>query len=207
VNILARVISFIFHPLLMATYLLGLLSFLLPSALYPINMQSQLSFLVLIFVMTFALPAINISFFRIIGAISSFAMEKRKERLRPFFLITIVYCFVTYIFSVKTRVSTDDNLFKFLLIIDFLVIAATAITFFYKVSIHSLGIMGFLGVIIPLNRVAEDNILFIPTLVLLIIAGLVMSARLQLNSHSPREVLVGAVTGFGIGFLGMIILF
>lgn len=206
-NILARVISFIFHPLLMATYLLGLLSFYLPSALYPINVGSRWSFLLLIFVMTFALPVINISFFRIMGTISSFNMIQRRERIRPFFLITIIYCFVTYIFSFKTRISTDDSLFKLLLIIDCLVIAATMITFFYKVSIHSIGIMGLLGIIIPLNKVAENNSLFLPTIALLIIAGLVMSARLQLNSHTPREVFVGALTGFSIGFFGMIILF
>jgi len=207
VNILARVISFVFHPLLMATYLLGLLSFYLPSALYPINMGARGSFLLLIFLMTFALPAINISLFRIIGTISSFTMIQIKERIRPFFLITIIYCFVTYIFSFKTRISTDDSLFKLLLIIDCLVIAATMITFFYKVSIHSIGIMGLLGIIIPLNRVAENNSLFLPTIALLIIAGLVMSARLQLNSHTSREVWVGAATGFSIGFFGIIILF
>jgi hypothetical protein len=207
VNILARVISFIFHPLLMTTYLLGLLSFCLPSALYPINIESRLSFLLLIFVMTFILPALNISFFRIIGTISSFSMEQRKERIRPFFLITIIYCFVTYIFSVRTRISTDDNLFRFLIIIDLLVIVATVITFFYKISIHSIGVMGVLGVLLPLNKVDENDTLFLPTLILMVVAGLVMSARLHLNSHTPREVWLGAVTGLAVGFLGMLFLF
>ena len=206
-NILARVVSVIFHPLLMATYVFGLLSFFLPSALYPVSAHSQLSFLLLIFLMTFALPAINISLFRIIGTITSFAMEERKERIRPFFLITIIYCFVTYIFTFKTGIGTDDNLFNLLVIIDCLVIAATVITFFYKVSVHSIGVGGMVGMILPLNRIAEDGSLFIPTMALLLIAGLVMSARLQLNSHTSREVWVGALTGFLIGFLGMIILF
>ncbi len=134
-------------------------------------------------------------------------MEERKERIRPFFLITIIYCFVTYIFSVKTRMSTDDSLFRIFLIIDSLVIAATMITFFYKVSIHSIGITGILGVVIALNRVAEDNSLLIPIIVLVIITGIVMSARLQLNSHTSREVWIGSLTGFSIGFFGMIIFF
>lgn len=134
-------------------------------------------------------------------------MEQRKERIRPFFLITIIYCFVTYIFTAKTRISTDDSLFKLLLIIDCLVIASTVITFFYKVSVHSIGVMGILGIILPLNNVAENNSLFVPTIVLLVIAGIVMSARLQLNSHTPREVWIGAGTGLLIGFLGTIFLF
>jgi membrane-associated phospholipid phosphatase len=86
-------------------------------------------------------------------------------------------------------------------------VVATLFTLFYKVSIHTLGVTGILGILLPLNKVAENNSLFIPTLVLIVIAGLVMSARLQLNSHTPREVLIGAVTGFAVGFFGMIILF
>lgn len=134
-------------------------------------------------------------------------MPDRAQRVRPFFLIALIYGFVTYLFFIKSRISVDDNLFKLLIIIDVLVVVATLITLFYKVSIHTLGVTGILGILLPLNKVAENNALFIPTLVLIVIAGLVMSARLQLNSHTPREVLIGAVTGFAVGFFGMIILF
>jgi membrane-associated phospholipid phosphatase len=34
-----------------------------------------------------------------------------------------------------------------------------------------------------------------------------MSARLQLNAHTPREILVGGVSGFIIGFVSMIVMF
>jgi hypothetical protein len=191
----------------MATYLFTLLAYLLPSTVYPMNTQSLRGFLVVIFAMTFLLPAINISFFKIFGVVSSFTMEKRKERIRPFFSITIIYCFVTYFVTYKAKISTDDNFFKLLLIIDCLVIAATMITFFYKISVHSMGITGLLGVVLPLNTMAENNVLFIPVVVLLVITGLVMSARLQLNAHTTREVWFGALTGFIIGFGGMIVLF
>jgi hypothetical protein len=207
VNILARVISFIFHPLLMATYFFGLLYFFLPSALFPIAKDRQPVLIVFISLMTFFIPAVGISVLRTFGAISSFTLFDRRERIRPFFLIMIVYLFFTYFFAFKQGFGIEDNLFKFLLIIDLLVIVATAITFYYKVSIHSIGIMGVLGIVLPLNNMVENNTLFIPTIVIIIISGLVMSARLQLNSHTTREVWVGALTGFLIGFLGVIFLF
>jgi hypothetical protein len=207
VNILARIISFIFHPLLMATYLFTLLSYFLPSVLYPINSQTVRGFLVVIIAMTFLLPAVNISLFRIFGTISSFTMVDRRERIRPFFSITIIYCFVTYFLSFKVGVSPDDSLFGIFLIIDCLIVAATMITFFYKISVHSIGMAGVLGIILPLNRIAENNSLFIPTVVILVVTGLVMSARLQLNAHTSREVWYGALVGFLIGFIGTIILF
>jgi membrane-associated phospholipid phosphatase len=59
----------------------------------------------------------------------------------------------------------------------------------------------------PLNKAVENGSLLWPTLIVLIVAGLVMSARLYLNAHTPREVLYGALAGFSIGFFGMIFLF
>ena len=191
----------------MTTYLLGLLTYTLPSALYPINIDSFPSFLLIILIMTFVLPVLVISIFRIFGTIRSFTMEERKDRIPVFFFITILYCFVTYLFISRSRVSMDDNLFKLLVIIDFLILASAFITLFYKISVHSMGIMGMLGILLPLNKVAENNSLLLPTIGVLVIAGVVMSARLQLNAHTPREVLTGTIVGFSIGFFGMIILF
>lgn len=206
-NTLARLISFILHPLLMTTGLLGLLLYTLPSALYPINLESSKSFIMLIFLMTFVFPILIISFFRIFGTIRSFSMEERSDRIPVFFFTAFLYGFVTYLFITRSGVSMDDSLLKLLIIIDFLILIAAIITVFYKVSVHAMGIMGVLGILLPLNKVAENNSLVMPTIIVLVLAGLVMSARLQLNAHTPREVLTGSLIGFSIGFFGMIILY
>jgi membrane-associated phospholipid phosphatase len=145
--------------------------------------------------------------FRVLGAVKSFTLETRSERVRPFILIAILYCFVTYMFYSKWGFNLDDGVIKFLLIVDVLVILAALITIFYKISIHSMGVAGFLGILLPLNRATENSLLIVPTICTLVIAGLVMSSRLQLNSHTPREVLLGSVVGFSVGFFGMIVLF
>jgi membrane-associated phospholipid phosphatase len=134
-------------------------------------------------------------------------MRDRQERIAPFILISILYSTFTYLFFARYGVSLNDNIFKLMLIIDLLVLVATVITFFYKVSVHSLAIWGLLGIIIPLNRVSENNTLFIPTIVILLLAGLIMSSRLQLQAHNPREVLVGTLVGFMTSFTSMYILF
>jgi len=46
-----------------------------------------------------------------------------------------------------------------------------------------------------------------PTAFTILVTGLVMSSRLVLDAHSPREVMYGGVVGFVVGFFGMIILF
>lgn len=99
------------------------------------------------------------------------------------------------------------NLLRLMVIVSALVAFATITTFFYKISVHSLAVWGAIGMMLPMNKVSEEGALLIPTAVVIIVAGLVMSSRLALNAHTPRELLVGGVSGFAIGFMGMIILF
>jgi hypothetical protein len=205
VNLLSRIVSYVFHPMLMGTYLFGLMVFILPAALYPINTKSQFLFLILFFVITFALPVFMMSVLKTLGSIKSFALETRQERVFPFLMILVLYASFTYMLTY--RISIDDNVFKFLLIIDCLVLISTLLTLFYKVSIHAIGIMGLAGILIPLNKESDNILLFWVTIGVVVLAGLVMSARLQLNSHTPRQVLVGAISGFLIGFFGVIVLF
>jgi len=206
VNKLAYFVSVIFHPLLMATYLFTLLAFVSPALLYPF-VQSINTFIFLLFLMTFLLPAVNIGMFRLLGVVKDMTMEERGERIKPFLMIGLLYAVFTYMLSAKFKISFGDNVFNLILIIDAFVLFALLITFFYKASIHSLGIWGVIGILFPLNKVIDDPAIFFATLLALVIAGVVMSARLQLNAHTPREVLVGSVAGFSIGFFGMLILF
>lgn len=207
VNVLARIVSILFHPLLLATYMFALFSFALPAGLDPLKDDGHLNFVFLIFCVTFLLPALNIGIFKTFGSIKSLAMEEKRERIIPFSFIAILYGVVTYLFYSRTRVSLDDNLLKFLIIIDILVLVATVVTVFYKVSVHSMAIWGLIGILLPLNKVSEDGALFYPTILSIVVAGIVMTARLQLNAHSPGEVIVGGMLGITTSFAAMTIMF
>lgn len=205
--LVARIISVVFHPLLLATYLFGLFTFTLPIALDPLKEEGHLNFIFLIFCVTFLFPALNVGIFKTFGSIRTLGMEDRQERIVPFSFITILYIVVTYLFYTRTRIGFNDNLLKFLMIIDALVLVGTVATFFYKVSMHSLAICGLIGILLPLNKISEDGALFYPTIATIVLAGVVMSARLQLNAHTPREVMIGGLLGFTTSFLLMTFLF
>jgi membrane-associated phospholipid phosphatase len=205
--LLARIISIIFHPLLLATYLFGLLMFVFPVALDPLKEDGHLNFIFLIFCVTFLFPALNVGIFKTFGSIRTLAMRDRQERIVPFSFIAILYIVITYLFYTRTRIGVQDNLLKFLVVIDALVLAGTVATYFYKVSMHSVGMCGLIGILLPLNKISEEGALFYPTVVTIVLAGIVMSARLQLNVHTPREVMVGGILGFTTSFLLMFFLF
>lgn len=206
-NVFARILSYAFHPLLMGTYLFLLLAYILPAALYPINSGSQVLFVGVYAIISFILPVSMLSMLKVLGTVKSLTMENRRERIFPFFMILALYATFTYMITYQNRIGYDDNIFKFLLIIDALVLASTVITLFYKASIHALAMAGLAGILLPLNQQSDNQVLFWATLGVVVVAGLVMSARLQLHAHTPRQILVGAVAGLLIGFFGVILLF
>ena len=119
-------------------------------------------------------------------------------------MISVFYVVVSGMFFYKVSVNVNFN--KIMMIATILTLVATAVTFFFKISVHSLAVGGALGVLLPLNK-AADGKLMMATAMMFVLAGLVMSARLYLQAHTQREVMYGAGAGFVVGFSGMIILF
>jgi len=198
----AQIVSFVFHPLLLTTYLVLLLGWWMPAMLL-VRQEHLLTFVAFIFGITFVLPALNVLVFRQVGLIASWKMGTKQERILPFIFNSIVYMLIAILLIYRVHLST--NFAKLMLIIAVLAATGTLCTLFLKVSIHSLGWAGLVGIVLPLNSAIHGTLL--PTAVLIVIAGLVMSARLKLNAHTPREVMIGGLAGFVIGIAGMRILF
>jgi hypothetical protein len=204
---LARLASYIFHPLLMPTYLFFLLSVVFPVALEPVQRSSHFTFIVLIFIVTFLLPVLSLGILKTFGAIRSFELESRGERIVPFVSVTVLYLTVTIMFFYKTRIGFNDNVMKLMLIMDLLALMATLSTLFYKVSIHSLTAWGMVAILILMNKASEANTLFYPAIGAIALTGFIMSARVATGAHSLREVLWGGIAGLSTGIAGMVILF
>jgi hypothetical protein len=187
----------------MTTYLVMFLSWLMPS-MVVIRKEQLMVFIAFIFGITFVLPGLNLMLFRRYGWLSSYKMETHQERILPFVFISLFYVAIAFLFVFKLRLSV--NFSRIMVIVAALVVVATLITFFLKVSVHSLAWWGLIGIVLPLNRVADGNLLW-PTAGLILVAGAVMSSRLKLNAHTPWEVAAGSVAGFVVGFGGMFLLF
>jgi membrane-associated phospholipid phosphatase len=204
VKAVAKIISVIFHPLLLTTYLVIILNLFFPSMLM-IRPEKSIVVIALIFTFTFVLPALNMLIMRYFGNITSITLYSRQQRIGPFTFISLLYILVTFLFYYKSLLSPNFN--KLMVIITCMVVISLIITFFYKISIHSLAACGGIGILLPLNKVTEEATLLWPTAIVILAAGLVMSSRLLLDAHTPREVLYGGMVGFLVGFGGMVVLF
>jgi len=199
----SRFLSLVFHPLLFTTYLVILLSIFLPRFLL-IPSNAIWKFAGFVAVITFVFPVANMIMLKAFGTISSLEMESRRERIVPFLMITIFYAVVCGMFFYKVSVNLNFN--KMMMIVTAMTAVATIVTFFFKISVHSLAMGGAIGIIMPLNKVADGELLY-PVVAMIFLTGVVMSARLYLQAHTVREVGYGAAVGFMVGFFGMVLLF
>lgn len=203
----ARIISLVFHPLFIPTYFFAFLAWAVPAMLEPVAPQQQQKFLFFFFLVTCILPLMNVGLFKMFGGVRALSMPTRRERLLPFVTVAVIFIAVTYMFHLRARMNLNDNFLKFMVVFDLLVVVAAVATFFFKVSVHSIAVWGLIGILIPLNKIIEVNTIFYPTIGVIVLAGLVMAARLRLGAHSSREVMWGAVLGLGTGLVGMLTLF
>jgi membrane-associated phospholipid phosphatase len=204
---ISKFISIAFHPLLLATYLFALFAWLYPPALFPVQTNSPSGIILLVFISTCILPVVNIYFFKAFGTVRSMHMNSREERIIPFSIISLLYVLVTYLLHNKTGIGWQDSFMKFLLIIDAVVICSFLFTLILKISIHAMATSAIVGIVTVLNNFVDNGVFLYPMLVCIILAGVVMTARLYLQAHTLREVVVGALVGLTIGISGMVILF
>ena len=109
------------------------------------------------------------------------------------------FILLTYVVSLfNTSISTFY--LPYLMGCTFVILVATIITFFWRISLHTIGMGGLLGFFTEMMITqAFDKSIMIPVFMLtVIIAGLVGSARLYLEAHTPAQI----YAGYAVGFVG-----
>jgi hypothetical protein len=172
-------------------------------AMLMVTLPNLKWFALFVFGFTFFIPAMNLWLLRVLGSISSLQLDSRHERKQPFVFISAMYIIVAYLFYTKLPFSANFN--RVMIIVAALVVTATVITFFIKVSVHSLAMGGWIGILLPLVKFSP-NLLWL-TAAIIALSGLVISSRLILNAHTLRETTIGSIAGLVIGYGGMMLLF
>ncbi len=190
-DISAKIISFLFHPLLMTIYgMLIIFSVPILTGYIPFTVKKIL--LIIILINNLLLPISLISYYKFRNIISSWFIEKRQERVLPLLTTSFFYSvtvYITFRFHIPVLIKT------LLMTSAFLAIAITVINCWWKISIHATG-AGAITAFVLILSVEMHTPLILFLLVVIFIDGLLMSARLWLNSHTPAEVWTGFLLGF-----------
>lgn len=204
-RIFFKIITYVFHPILLPTY--GTLIYLWANPSIQGKEVDEGTFitpslaLATIFINTFIMPAMAILMMKALGFIKSIDMHDKQDRIIPFIATMTFYIWAFLVIK---------NYFDFMLPLYTIFILGTVVSLmlsffiniFLKLSIHMVGMAGLMAATLLMMISSEKSLIGI-FLVILILTGLVASARLYLKAHTKNEILIG----FLIGISGQLLAF
>lgn len=194
---IARSISFILHPMLLSTYALVILFNMQVYFTVAIPLNAKWMIAILVFIITGLLPILLTVLMSKLGIIRSLHMNEREERIWPFVATALFYYLAYYMLK---QLDLSPVFVLFMLGAFLSVVVGLVVSFFWKISIHMIGMGGLVGAFTGLSlRLMIDMPLLIVILILL--SGLTGFARLKLSAHQPLQVLAGFIAGFGVYIL------
>jgi hypothetical protein len=184
----AKIISYIFHPLFIPTYIFIWLVLRFPYTFSDITPQSLLFKKISVFFTTAFLPALSVFLLWRLRFIENMYLRTQKERIIPYVIIMIFYWWMWYL---SKNFSDQPAVLKFFFFGIFLTsIAGLTINNFIKISMHAMGMGGALTFIV-LTCLFYSSYLGADLAVCTLVTGLVCSARLIINEHSGTEIYAG----------------
>jgi membrane-associated phospholipid phosphatase len=198
-KIFSQVVSLIFHPLLVPGYAVSVLLHLPTHHFMVLPERYKFLIILLVFLSTFAMPALIFVILKKFNVLKSLEMHESRERVIPLAVVAVFF-YATY-----TIIKQDDHnsiLSLFMLGATMLVLLCLIVNYFTKISIHATSWGGFAGALAGFSL--SFGVVVTPWFfVVILLAGLVGTARLILWAHTASQVYLG----FGLGFITQMLLF
>ncbi|MFN4144303.1 MAG: hypothetical protein ACK4GN_00650 [Runella sp.] len=202
---LAQIISFVFHPLLMPTLVLGLLFFITPHAVGVdvFSDTTRLMLLGFVSMITFVVPSLCIYYLYRGGYIRTLQMDSLPDRRLPYLLVTLLYGSAAYFFGKRLGALSEiaPQIGIILGSIACSIALVAVISWHWKISAHSVGTGGSIGMVAGIIIKLGQPQLFHSLLWLILASGWVAGARLQLGAHTPLQIWTGLLLGFCVSIV------
>jgi membrane-associated phospholipid phosphatase len=193
---MARIISVIFHPLIMPAVGL-LLLFNSGTYLEFMSYQQQRAIFIIYFTGTIILPLSIIPVVMLQRMVTSIRMETHHERVFPLMMTVIFYGFTWYMLS-RLRVPGLISMYTMAASVAIFIVAMVSLK--WKISLHMTAQGALAGLLLATTFRYGVNLQFFLSIVFLV-GGITGWARLSLKAHTPAQVYTGYLTGLAILFI------
>lgn len=192
-NFIYYLISVVFHPLFVPLMVASFLIYLHPQVYVGYNNFLKFSYIRMVTFNTLALPLLTVVVMKLLGFLKSLEVKSGRERMVVIIATMLFYFWIHYVFANQNHPKIAIQYFLSV----FLTLPSALIaTNFLRVSLHSMAWGNVVAFFISLALQYSFNIGLVIALVMLI-AGFVATARLQLNQHTNHEIYWGFAVGIG----------
>jgi len=191
-RVLAHFFSYVFHPILIPTYVTAFLLYVHPLAFAGYGDRDKFFVIAAVFFSSGFLPAFSVLLMKGLGFVESMFLRTQRERIIPYAAAIIFYFWIWYVFRNQQR--TPLFFVHFLLGSFLAVCSAWMWNIRLKVSMHATAAGGMVMFFLLQILVSQE-----PTgqyfALALLIAGAVCTSRLIVSDHSKAEIYLGFFTG------------
>ncbi len=188
----AHVVSYVFHPLFITTYVMGFLIFLHPEAFAGFEHKAKVLKFLHILIMTAIFPAFAVFLLWRLKFVESMLLRTEKERIIPYIITMIFYWWSWNVF--KHLTDSPPVTVNFLLGSFLAICGAWFANIYFKISMHAVGVGGLIGFVL-LYSFQDPFASGLYICIVLLIAGLVCTSRLILSAHNGFQVWMGLFVG------------
>lgn len=201
-RLLSKIISLIFHPLLLPTYAAIYVTIFAPHFFAQLSSKAFQLSVIVIFILTFIFPVVALLLIRKLELVSADADDKISRTI-PFIAIATFYIWTFFYYKPSYRLPFANPLIASMMLgATIAVFIAFFINIFSKISLHTVGAGAWLGFALCIMKfTVYDTTFFFPFFV--VIAGLIGTARLVLGKYDWKEI----AQGYGAGFVAQFIAF
>ena len=191
ISLLAKFISFIFHPLFIPVYLTYFIFEVHSYQFAGIDDWSKTLNLLLILVTYAFIPMVSVLLLRALNFIDSIFLKTQKDRIIPYIICMTFYFSVWYYFKKNHYV---DDLISMSMAIFNASIFGFLTNIFMKVSMHAIAV-GVMTTFVALLAFTDSSSFSFYLSIAVLIAGIVCTSRLLVSDHSQKEIYYGLLIG------------
>jgi len=212
---IAYIFSVIFHPLLMVTYMLLILLSVNPHSFGPERAAGGIRIILMTFFSTFFIPLISVLMMKALKLIPSIELKNAEDRIGPFIVTGVFYISTFYLVYRNPNMPVAFKACFLGAVIGLFL--AFFINLFSKISLHAVGVGGFLGMVLitvqqselfpfvwnsSILGMVEVGIFGLLTTAILV-SGIVGTSRLILDAHEPKDLYGGYLVGLATQFIAL----
>jgi len=208
---ISNLISVVFHPIFVPIYGLLLFITIKHNGTLNLRMLEMGDFLKLavspILLFSVIFPLFSLSVMYRSDMLTSISLNSQKERIPVLFLVSIYYG-ITYYFIRSLDLAYSHAFFG--LFLSFLTggiilsLLSIIITLRWRISLHGIGIGALTGAMLAFTQELQPMLNFEEianiNVLLILLIGLISTARLYLKAHTINQVLVGVFLGMFVQF-------
>jgi len=199
IRFLAHLVSVIFHPLLISSYVIAFLLYIHPFIFSGLGKELKLYRFISVLLSSFFLPIFSIFLCWRLGFVQSMRLKTARERIIPYVIVMVFYFWLWYVY--RNQGDNPPESVAFLLGSFLAVCGAWFCNIFFKISMHAIA-AGGLAMFFLLFSFRDPYASGLYLSAAILAGGMICTARMLISDHRPADIYAGVLVGLAAEWIG-----